>query len=295
MRFNEVVRFELSDNNEYNGIANLPQQLRNSLEESLMTNNPHLFFNVIKQVEKQTISIEARLRIILQRYLLLGGYPEIVLNKIEHDQAFRRMRDYADLVLQKDFVRFFGIRDSKSMERIIRLIAKNTSNILVERNLAKNLSIATNTVRNYLMFLEDTFLIMSAKLFTVSFARQMRQPEKYYIVDPGLGNALVGYGDEDRGFLAETIVCTHLQSFSYEKGWISNIYYWREKEKFEVDIIWEAKGKILPIEVKYRRAKKITGLKEFIGRSKTWGIVVSEELKIENNVLFIPPHLLLLL
>ncbi|MDZ7262089.1 MAG: ATP-binding protein [candidate division KSB1 bacterium] len=295
MRFNEVARFELNKDFHLNGMREIQQTLRSSLEESLGARDPRPFFSVCQEVEKKIIPVEERLRIILQRYLTTGGFPEIVVNRLEFDQAFRRLRDYTDLVLQKDFVRFFGIRDPKSMERILRMIAKNTSRILVERNLAQDLGISVNTVRNYLEFLEDTFLVMSARIYAASLARQIRRPEKFYIVDTGLGNTLVGYGEEDKGNLAETIVCTHLQSLSYEKGWPQEICYWREKEKFEVDLIWEVRGKVLPIEVKYRRAKRLTGINEFLTRYATWGMVISEELRLEGNQIFVPLHLFLLL
>lgn len=295
MRFGEVVRFELEEDFEANGIGGMQRQLREALEEGLRTEDPRPFFEACRETEKKLIPSEERLRIVLQNYLTLGGYPEIVVHRMEVDQAFRRMRDYADLVLQKDFVRFFGVRDTRSTERMLRLIAKNTSKILVERNLAKDIGISLNTVRNHLRFLEDAFLVLSAKVHAESYARKVRRPEKFYIVDPGLGNTLVGYGEKDKGSLAETVVCVHLQSLSREKGWPSELCYWREKEKFEVDIVWRARGRLLPIEVKYRRARGLAGLDEFCSRYKTWGMVVAEDLRLKGNRVWVPLHLFLLL
>lgn len=295
LRYGEVVRLRLKGKYEKRGFSEARQKLGQSLQESIEKIEPLIFFNQCQQIEKLLIPVEDRMNIILQEYLERGGYPEIVATEMDSMDAIRRLRDYIDLVIQKDFVSFFHIRDPKTMDRIIRLIARHTSNIFVERTLARELGIAINTVRNYLGFLEDTYLIYLTRSYAKSYARMMRRPEKLYIIDPGLGNALVGYGEEDKGNLAETVVCSHLQSFSNRNGWKSQLFYWREKERWEVDLIWETRGKILPIEVKYRRPTALSGLDKFITDHNCWGIVISDRLKLEKNRIYVPLYLFLLL
>ncbi|TET42804.1 MAG: DUF4143 domain-containing protein [Elusimicrobia bacterium] len=91
------------------------------------------------------------------------------------------------------------------------------------------------------------------------------------------------------------MVCSHLQSFSDRNGWKSQLFYWREKERWEVDLIWETRGKILPIEVKYRRPTALSGLDKFITDHNCWGIVISDRLKLEKNRIYVPLYLFLLL
>lgn len=82
--------------------------------------------------------------------------------------------------------------------RVIQIIAKHTSNILVERALARDLEIAINAVRHCKGFLDDPCLISLARSYTKIYAKMMYRPDEFYIADSSLGDALVGYEEEDK-------------------------------------------------------------------------------------------------
>jgi predicted AAA+ superfamily ATPase len=295
LEFKEILECHLKKEYEEHRLEKKTQNLVEAFKDSLGRSRPDTFFKEAKELEKAMIPIEEKIRILLSEYQEKGGYPEVAIQKLDRYEAFSRLRDYVNLVFHKDFVKFFNIRDAKSLERIFKIICKNTSCIMVERNLAKDLAISINTVRNYLGFLEDTFLVGATKIFASSYAKRLRCPEKFYILDIGIGNAIVGYSQYEKGNLMETLVYRHLWELSERERGSLDISYWRKNNKFEVDLVIELRGGILPMEVKSGQAKDVKGLREFLVQYKGWGIIISERLFLKDNIVHLPLPLFLML
>jgi len=292
MRFVEAVKSKIPEWRER--IDKNSIELRESLKKSIETNDLEIFYRKCKSIYNKIIPIEEQLKIMLKNYFELGGYPEIVISNIDRYKSLSMLRNYITLVFHKDFVNFFGIRDAKSMERIFGTIAKNTSGILSERNIASDMGISINTTRNYLRFLEDTFLINRAKIYSKSYAKQVRRAEKYYVTDTGIGNSIAFYEERDMEKVAETVVHNHTMNLSYYFSLNRDVCYWREK--YEVDIVLKIHDKIIPIEVKYGKPGEIKGMDNLLARYPSpFGVVVSEELKMQDGKVFVPIYLFLLM
>ncbi|MBI4676706.1 MAG: ATP-binding protein [Elusimicrobia bacterium] len=236
-----------------------------------------------------------RLRADLSAYLRRGGFPEQALKGMSDQDADSRLHGVLDQMIRRDFVNFFHVRDTKTLERLIRILAQNTGRILSERRLASDVGAAINTVRNHVGFLERTFVVFPVRALQASAAAQARLPEKFYFLDPGLRNSLAGYGHDDRGQLLESVVHSHLMALLRSRRPAAAIHYWRRGGD-EVDLVAAEGPRLLGIEV-HSSGTGLRGLRRFLDDNRgASGVLVSDAAPSAPapGIVWIPPQVLLL-
>jgi predicted AAA+ superfamily ATPase len=240
--------------------------------------------------------LASRLRADLGAYLRRGGFPETALQGMTDEEADTRLHTVLDQMIRRDFVRFFHVRDTRTLERLIFILAQNTGRILVERKLASDVGAAINTVRNHISFLERTHVVFSTRALAASAAAQARLPEKFYFVDTGLRNSLAGYAPGDLGQLLESACYTHLRALLTARRPAAAIHYWRRGGD-EVDLVVREAGRLLGVEV-HASGTAVRGLRRFMAeRAGASGILVSDKAPDPRvpGVTWLPPQLILLL
>ena len=301
LTFSETLRFRLGADLDRTSFPQRLKPLPEAFHQALAEGRGEDFFAACGAIQQDLengslLPFADRLRSILQEQLLHGGYPEIASRFLGPEEIARNLRAYLDAVMHKDFIRFFHIREPLTMENLLLALSKTTSCIQSERNLAKNLGSAINTVRSYLAFLKLAFLVDSTRAFEKNAASQLRQPRKYYVLDAGIRNTLVGYAESDAGYLLESLAFMHLKKLAAESSIRTDIFYWRDKMKgLEVDMILQSGKSLLPIEIKHGQPAHLAGLHSFVSAFPSWGLVVSNNLARMGNVYSIPPHIFLLI
>ncbi|MBI3269906.1 MAG: ATP-binding protein [Planctomycetes bacterium] len=230
------------------------------------------------------------------RLLERGGFPEIALSEMHVPAAHRLLRTFLTLLVQRDFVQFFHVRDTRTLERLIELLAQGTGRILVERRLASDLGVAINTLRNHLGFLENSCLIRTLRAHVESAARAARLPEKFHFADPGLRAALVGGSPEDRGFLLDSLLHGHLAAWVERDLPGAKLTYWRQGDR-EVDLVLGYGRRLAGIEV-HAAGTEPAGLRAFRERhpkSMSWIVSEGTTGRLDTEVAELPLGLMLLL
>lgn len=178
-----------------------------------------------------------RLENLLEDYFRTGGYPEYVLQ--QNPEYFA---DLAEAIVFKDIVLLFGIRNPQLVRDLLLLLADRAGHQTSFTKLGKILSLSTETVREYVSCLEQTFLITELRRFAASRNKQIYAAKKFYLNDTGLLFNLVG--KLSVGSSAEQVL------FHYLSRKNKKIFFYYE-EKQEVDFVIEGEeGKEL-IESKY--------------------------------------------
>lgn len=128
------------------------------------------------------------------RYINFGGFLEGVLGRTEGAPAPTFIRDgVADRVLHKDLASLAGVNDPQDLNRLFGLLAFNTGREITMDELAKGVGIAKNTLRKYLDYLEQAFLIRRLSRVDKSAQRFQRAVAfKIYLTSPCLYAALFG-------------------------------------------------------------------------------------------------------
>jgi predicted AAA+ superfamily ATPase len=168
---------------------------------------------------------ESVVRGALEDYLRWGGFPELVLA----DEALRPLilGEYASLMLYRDVVERYGVRNEALMREMLRFAFRNTASLLnvskLHRDFASlGFSVSKNTLHEYLGYLEDSFLLFLLPKHERSLRKQAHNPKKLHVIDPGLVAAFQGNPDRDVGHKLETAVFLHLRRRHRDLFYYSN-------------------------------------------------------------------------
>jgi len=257
-------------------------------------------FDDIENVYHSIIEHKTEILHVLGQYFDTGGYPEWFKIK-DMDMWYRTIvEDYFALILFKDIVSVFRVKDPILLDRLVRDIAVLSTNRFTYKGLSERLGVDRETLKLYLYYLQSSRMVFVADVYAPSKKAAEKRPKKLYFWEEGVRRALTL--DKDDGKTAVNIVAWHLIKKGSKSKPAFKPYYW--KNKYEVDFIYDDSRVVISIEVKYQNQPSTTdikGLMEFIhlyGLNK--GIVVTKDtFKIEElegcRILFIPLWLFLLI
>ena len=146
--------------------------------------------------------------------LLDGIYSTVVVRDILERERRRGQRQITDPVLLRKIILFLAdnIGNNTSLTSI--------SNILVSEKMledrAKQGKPATQTIASYVNALKEAYLFYEIKRFDIKGKEELKTLGKYYIVDIGLRNDLLGYRDVDAGHMIENVVYFELLRRGYD-------------------------------------------------------------------------------
>ena len=244
---------------------------------------------------KTSLSSKAKkIKILFEKYIEHGGYPEVV-NQKSAEKRKVILTNYYNQILYRDIVRNYKIKQTMILENLSLYLMQNIAQKFSFRNIAKILETNTETVRIFINYLKLSYLFQVINFFGTSLKTVLKKDKKFYCLDNGFRNAIVGHKGLDKGFLVENLVLQHLQQR------FAKVSFWYNQKKQELDFIAKDNGFIMPIEVKYSDAKlklkKFNGLIDFLEQKnqKTGYILTQDKLeeKIVNKkkIIFIPTWL----
>lgn len=183
-------------------------------------------------------------RDLFDAYMRYGGMPGIADVGLEQDQAMTLLDGVYSTVVVRDILereKRRGLRqitDAELLRKIILFLADNignntslnsVSNTLVSENMIQNRERhgkpATKTIASYVGALKESYMFYDVKRFDIKGKEYLKTLGKYYIVDIGLRNYLLGFRDRDRGHALENIVYFELlrRGFDVSIGKIGNL------------------------------------------------------------------------
>ncbi len=222
-------------------------------------------------------------------YFNKGGFPEVVLENNDYINNLR-LKEYYDGILLRDIIQPKNIRDVSKIMDLSAYCMTNTSALISYNNISKIIGLNITTLKEYLLFLENAYLIYQLKFFSYSLKESttLQKPRKIYCIDNGLRNSVSFKFSKDEGKLAENLTFIELKRRNKE------IYYWKGKR--EVDFIIKNKDQsLIAINVSYTNEideREVKGLEEFKAKFKSKVkrmILLTKTLsKKEKNIEFIP-------
>ena len=198
------------------------------------------------------------------RYLTIGGFPELVLS--EDDLYAQRMlrEDVVDKVIKRDVLTLFNIRSPLLMEKLFLYLCMNSTEIFNATTAAKELdNTSVTTIDSYIEALEMSNLIYLSKPINVGSKGALKGKPKIFIADAAIRNAVLMIDDvlsdeKELGSIVETAVYKHIVSFY--QGSTAQLGYFRKAKdnQKEVDVVVELPRQKILCEVKYRNNSHIT-------------------------------------
>ena len=199
-----------------------------------------------------------RTKSLLEEYLNFGGYPRVVLLDTI-DEKRKAVGELYESYLERDINHLLGIGKTESFTKLVQVLASQIGELVNVSELSSTLSISSETVKNYLWYLEKTFLVRRVTPFFKNRRAEITKSPIYYFQDLGLRNfALQELGNATRtssaGFLFQNFIFNFL--FERVSDTASQIHFWRTKDKAEVDFVLDTGREIIPIEVKFAELKR---------------------------------------
>lgn len=154
-------------------------------------------------------------------YSMYGGMPFLLTCKTS-EQKIKYLENLFKETYIKDIVNRNGINNTEVLEDLLSVVSSSVGSLTNPNKLSnafksiKNLVVAPNTIRQYLDYCEDSFLIHKANRFDVKGKRYIDTPFKYYFTDIGLRNAQLGFRQQEENHIMENIIYNELVNCGYQ-------------------------------------------------------------------------------
>ncbi|MBV5339647.1 MAG: ATP-binding protein [Deltaproteobacteria bacterium] len=178
-----------------------------------------------------------RLRGLMDDYVQHGGFPEITAIS-EPTTKKEILVMYARNILYQDIAPRFAIKKAVDLENLFFYLASNISSLYSFNKLAALVGLSDKTVKDYIGYFSDAYLLFTLDAFAFSAKEQIRSPKKVYAIDTGLAGAVGFSFSENQGRLLENLLFLELKRRGHA------LYYYKTSNGLEVDFACHAGGKI---------------------------------------------------
>jgi predicted AAA+ superfamily ATPase len=164
---------------------------------------------------------------LFNEYYLSGGMPDSVVSG-SNSVLTQPIND----IIQNDVMNRYNIRKFPEIRDILRFLMSNVSNEITYRSITRNLSVKSeNTVKKYMDYLQETYIIFEVKRFDRKLKRAGKSPRKVYCIDNGIILRNVPNFYKNNGALLENLIAVELKRSGTE------FYYYRHESNTEVDFV----------------------------------------------------------
>lgn len=190
--------------------------------------------------------------------LRFGSYPEIVSGKAE--DKIQYLKEISGNYLFKDIFEFEGVQRPEILVKLLQLLAFQVGNEVSYNELAVKLEINRDTVIRYVDLLEKAFVIFRLYPFARNLRNEIGKKNKIYFYDLGIRNAVISAFNapeerEDLGALWENFCIIERLKFLQDSDLYRNVYFWRTRDKKEIDYVEEYNGRLYGYEFKWGQGK----------------------------------------
>ena len=193
-------------------------------------------------------------------YMLYGGLPQILSYNTEEQKA----KSLFDETYIKDIKDRYEIRKDDDLEELINIMASGIGALTNPNKLAntfrseKKSSISYDTVKEYIDYLIDSFLVEKSTRYDIKGKRYINSPYKYYFMDLGLRNARINFRQSERSHLMENMVYNELRirGFNVDVGTVPVVVTdengRQQRSSLEVDFVCNLGSRRYYIQSAYR-------------------------------------------
>lgn len=190
----------------------------------------------------------------LEELLFTGFYPPIYDRSIPPHSWYS---DYVMTYLERDLRQLLQIHDLRIFHRFLQMCATRTGQLLNLSSIATDCGITHNTAKAWISVLEASYVLFLVSPYYRNYNKRLVKSPKLYFYDTGLACLLANIQNPEqlithpiRGALFENYVASELIKNRFNRGLLSNLYFWRDSQGHEVDLILENGEQLISIEVK---------------------------------------------
>ena len=235
-------RFVLSGSSQFSVIRQITQSLagRTGVLELL----PLSYSEVKKDADEET----------LDSVILKGFFPALYSGKNIFNLLYP---SYVKTYLERDVRDLLQIKDLMQFQTFLRLCAGRIGSLFNASELSGEVGVSANTIKSWLSVLEASYIITMLPPFYENTRKRLTKTPKLYFCDTGLACYLLGIETEQqlardkmRGHLFENFIITEALKCRYNKGKESNLYFYRDSNGVEVDLLIKNGSDYTAVEIK---------------------------------------------
>lgn len=188
------------------------------------------------------------------KFLYTGFLPRIY---DQQQQAGIAYRNYLQTYIERDVRQLLNLKNLASFEKFLRLLAGRIGQLINFNSLANDTGVSATTIAHWLSVLEASFIIFRLSPFYENFGKRLIKSPKLYFYETGLACHLLGIENEKQlardpllGNLFENMIVLEAVKTRTNLGLDSNLYFFRDSNKKEVDLIYKSGRALFPIEIK---------------------------------------------
>lgn len=210
-----------------------------------------------------------------------GGMPKLVTSNIKRDRYYS---DYVNTYLQKDISDFAHIGKMREFEDFLIYMAAHTAQELKYSEIAKSIGISAVTAKEWVSLLERSGVIYILYPYYDNITKRLVKTPKVYFLDTGLAAYLCRWptadtletGAMDGAFFETWVVSEFVKSY-YNAGRKANLYYYRDVDQKEIDLLIVEGDVCYPIEIKKSKAPSVG--------DKNFSVLDRLQLKVESGLI----------
>lgn len=183
-----------------------------------------------------------------------GFYPDPLLQGVERDRYYK---SYLQTYLERDIRQILAVNDLRVFQNFIELLAARVGNLLNLNEIGKECGVSFTTAKRWLSLLESTGVIYLLRPYFRNIPKRVIKSPKIYFTDTGLVSYILGYPNSatiekgpHKGALFENFIIIEMLKQKLNHGRIFKLFFYRDSNHKEIDLIVEQPDKSFLIEIK---------------------------------------------
>ncbi|MCR5224475.1 MAG: ATP-binding protein [Alphaproteobacteria bacterium] len=204
----------------------------------------------------------------LYKAIWKGSCPKMVCSDDDYWELY--YSSYLQSYIERDIRDLGAISDELVFLKFMRAIAARTGQLLNCSDIAKDVGISAPTVTAWISILRTSGIIYLLEPYYSNLSKRMTKMPKIYFLDTGLACYLTNWQNHNalesgamNGAIFETYVVSEILKSFWFSGKRAPIFFYRDKDKREIDIILENNGKLIPVEIKKKTTPDKSDIKNF--------------------------------
>ena len=182
----------------------------------------------------------------------------------------RYYSDYVNTYIERDVQKLEQVGDTLAFLQFMTAIASRTGELLNMESIAKDVGVSAPTIKKWISVLQKSNLIYLLQPFSLNVSKRIIKTPKVYFTDTGLVAYLCKWLTPETlmngamaGGIFETYVISEILKSYYNAGIEPSLYYYRDTNGAEVDLLVYRNGTLYPIEIKKTSSPNIKDIKHF--------------------------------
>ncbi|MBR5096308.1 MAG: ATP-binding protein, partial [Treponema sp.] len=222
----------------------------------------------------------------LWKRIFIGGYPEVVKGGVTSKDFYA---GYLKTYIERDIRNLAQVADEMQFLQFITVAASRTSQLVNYADMAKDCGISEVTAKKWLSLLVTSGIVYLLRPYSANVEKRVVKTPKLYFMDTGLAAYLTRWTSADvmrngamAGAFFETYVVSEIiKSFS-NNGEDASIYFYRDKDKVEIDLLVEQDNTLYPVEIKKTATPTADDAKNFYVTERIKNIQIGQSVIVCN-------------